>query len=140
MGKLHWSPWMTLELGRSQERLVAKTTGTGEEAYAWQPAADMVETAHDYRITVELPGFGRDEVTVEARGRFLLVQGERFFNKDADEVFQVLERSYGPFSRRFELPKDVSRAGITAVMKDGLLLIILPKARPECLRRRICIS
>lgn len=140
MAKLHWSPWMTLELGRSSERLVAKTTVSAEGAYAWAPAADMVETAREYRITVELPGLCREDVAVEARGRYLVVQGERRFAKEEAEVFQVLERSYGPFSRRFELPKDVSRNEIAAFMKDGLLVIVLPKARPECLRRRICIS
>jgi HSP20 family protein len=142
MAKLHWTPWMALaELGREPDRLAGQETASRDGSYAWIPVADVVETAADFRVTLELPGVSRQDVTVEARGRFLVIQGERRFEKDvAGGLYQVLERSYGSFFRRFALPKGVARSEITAVMKDGLLLVVMPKVRPERLRRRIAIS
>jgi len=142
MAKLHWTPWMALsELGRDAERMVEESSGAKECAYVWQPVADMVETPAEYRVTLELPGVERRDVTVEIRGRYLVVAGERHFEKEADGgLYQMLERSYGPFARRFPLPRGVARAEITAVMKDGLLVVAVPKVRPERLHRRIPIN
>jgi HSP20 family protein len=129
------------ELGRETERLGQETAGTGECAYAWQPVADVVETAAELRVTLELPGVAREDVAVEARGRFLVISGERRFERDGDGgLYQVMERSYGPFARRFALPRGLARGEITAVMKDGLLTVVVPKVRPERLRRRIPIN
>ena len=142
MAKLHWSPWMALsEMRAEAEGLVGDPAANRDAAYAWQPVADVVETAEEFRVVLELPGVARKEVTVEARGRFLVVEGQRAFEKETvSGVYQVLERTYGPFCRRFALPKGISRAEITAVMKDGVLLVLVPKVRPERLRRRIPIS
>lgn len=140
MAELHWTPWMALAaLGRETDRLFEETSVPRDGSYAWIPVADMVETAEEYRVTLELPGVAREDVTVEARGRYLVVQGERRFGRAAaGGLYQVLERSYGPFCRRFVLPKGVASSGIEAVMKDGLLVITLPKVRPE--RRRIRVG
>ncbi len=142
MAKLHWNSWMALsELSREAEQVAEEPAAPKERGYTWSPAADVVETADGFRITLELPGVAREDVAVEARGRFLVVHGERRFEKDVcGGLYQVLERSYGPFLRRFSLPKGVSRADIGAVMKDGLLVVTVPKVRPERLHRRIPIS
>lgn len=142
MAKLQWTPWMALtEMRAEAQALVGETDGKKEAAYAWQPVADVLETAGEFRVVLELPGVCRDAVSVEARGRYLVVEGQRTFDKEAGSgVYQVLERSYGPFCRRFVLPKGVSRSEIAAVMKDGVLVVTLPKVRPEHLRRRIPIS
>ena len=143
MAKLHWTPWMALaEIeGRTECGLDQIAQGSRDCAPVWQPAADLVETEDAFRVTLELPGVAREDVAVEVRGRELLIQGLRRFEKDCrGEVYHALERSYGPFARVFELPKGVSRADVTAVMKDGLLDVRLPKLGPERLRRRIPIS
>ncbi|EHJ47719.1 heat shock protein Hsp20 [Solidesulfovibrio carbinoliphilus subsp. oakridgensis] len=142
MAKLHWTPWMALsELRVEPERMAAEAAVPKEAGYVWQPAADVVETPVDFRVMLELPGVCREDVTVEARGRYLVIQGDRPFARDAGEgLYQVLERSYGPFSRRFALPRGVARSEIRAVMKDGLLVIVVPKVGPERLHRRIPIS
>ena len=143
MGKLHWTPWMALaEIGNEAARMMDEAAaGPRECAFAWQPAADVVETADEFRVTLELAGVAREDVAVEIQGRELLIQGSRRFEKDVrGGLYQMLERSYGPFARSFALPKGVSRTEITAVLKDGLLVVCLPKVRPERLHRRIPIS
>ena len=143
MAKLHWTPWMALaEIGNEAGRMMEEAAaGARDCAYAWQPVADVVETDAEFRVTLELAGVAREDVAVEIQGRELLIQGSRRFEKDVrGGLYQMLERSYGPFARSFALPKGVSRTEIAAVMKDGLLVVRLPKVRPERLHRRIPIS
>ncbi len=142
MAKLHWTPWMALaELRSESERMTPEAAAPRETGYAWQPTADVLETPYDFRVTLELPGVAREDVTVEAKGRYLVIEGLRVFAREAEDgLYQVLERSYGPFARRFALPKGVARSEIRAVMKDGLLVVVVPKVGPERLHRRIPIS
>jgi HSP20 family protein len=141
MAKLHWTPWMALaELAPERGQMPEETAAPKEGGYAWTPVADVVETPEEFRVTLELSGVTRDEVTVEARGRFLVIQGERRMGLDPGGVYQVMERCYGSFSRRFALPRGVSRHDITAVMKDGLLCVTVQKPGPEQLHRRIPIG
>lgn len=140
MAKLHWTPWMALAELAPDRGPMDESTAPKECGYAWTPAADVVETPDEFRVTLELAGVTRDAVTVEVRGRFLVIQGERCMGPDPGGVYQVMERSYGPFSRRFALPQGVSRYEIEAVMKDGLLCVTIQKARPERLHRRIPIG
>jgi HSP20 family protein len=147
MAKLNWNPWVGLdevkdELGRiisqASGRPVKRATETG---YLWTPAADILETPTAIVIRVELAGIDRDEVAIEARGHSVWVYGERHFDKDLHGgVYQALERSYGPFARRFPLPTGVDRQGIGATFAGGLLEIVIPKTRPRPSRRRIPIE
>lgn len=150
MAKLNWTPWMGLsDIKAELEQAMADAARSGRapermrgKAYLWTPAADVLETARDYVLTVELPGVARENVAVEVKHRTLWIYGERRFAKlrEDDGVYHALERSYGPFARRFVLPKGVDRAAVKAVFKEGLLEITVPKERPEESRRRIEIS
>jgi HSP20 family protein len=150
MAKLNWNPWMGLaDVKAELDRVMAQAMregkspgGLSEKAYFWTPAADVLETPGTYVITVELAGVEREDVAVEVRAKSLWVYGERRFEKrcDCEGVYISLERSYGPFARRFGLPKGVDRGGVAAVFRNGLLEITLPKEAREPRRRRIVIS
>jgi HSP20 family protein len=97
---------------------------------AWVPPADAYETADGFVVEVELPGVRDGEVEVHATECDLVVRGERR-PEDSSRPgrFLRMERSFGPFgcSFRFETPVDASR--VEARLEDGLLLVVLPKAR-----------
>lgn len=149
MAKLNWNPWMGLaDMKAELERVMTEAARRGrapsavsDKAYFWAPSADVLETADAFVITVELPGVERDDVAVEVKTRTLWVYGERRFVKlcEGEGVYHSLERSYGPFARRFNLPKGVDRGAVRAVFKNGLLEITLPKECQEARCRRIQI-
>ncbi len=149
MAKLNWNPWMGLaDMKAELERVLTEAARKGrgpkavsDKAYFWAPAADVLETSDGFIITVELPGVEREDVAVEVKTGTLWVYGERRFDKlcETEGVYHALERSYGPFARRFTLPKGVDRAGVSAVFKNGLLQITLPKECREHRCRRIQI-
>lgn len=143
MGKLQWMPWMALAgVARAAQGLSEVSTAPGECGYAWTPAADVVETALGFRVIMELPGVAREAVHVEAKGRCLVISGERCPAHETDDegVYQLMERSYGPFLRRFVLPHDVAPQAVEAVLKDGVLTVLVRKALPESRHRRIPID
>lgn len=143
MAKLNWHPWMGLgDLRQRMDQLADEIINRhpqadGDKAYIWQPRADMVETPDEVVVSVELPGVRLADVQVESRQRELWIFGERRFEKDARDqsVYHALERSYGPFARRFPLPKGVERSGIRAELRDGVLTVTLPKKLPPEPRR-----
>jgi len=104
----------------------------------WCPLADVYETANAFVIHVELPGLRENEIDLRADGGELTIRGERRVAGPAQpESFHRMERSYGPFSRSFQLPAEIDPNAITARLTDGLLHVELSKAkRPRARRRR----
>ena len=142
MGKLQWIPWMTLaDLDQAVKRLPDADLAAGENGYTWTPAADVVETADAFTVTLELPGVAREAVNVVAKGCTLVVTGMRCAqNEPGEGAYLVMERSYGPFARRFTLPRDCVAQSIEAVLRDGVLTVTVHKVLPACRHRRIPIG
>jgi HSP20 family protein len=93
------------------------------------PAADIVEDKDRFFVKVELPGIRKEDVRVAVHNNMLTISGEkkREFEDKGDTAHRV-ERSYGVFSRTFELPGVVDHSGIKADYKDGILTLEIPKS------------
>jgi molecular chaperone IbpA len=87
----------------------------------------------EYRITMAVAGFTRDEVKIELNGDALTVTGEKVAG---DKASQFLHRGIAArtFSRRFQLAEHVEVKG--ADMTDGLLHVDLVRNVPERLKPR----
>ena len=100
---------------------------------------DIRETENAYILDAELPGFSKEDIHAEVRNGYLTIHAEhKSENEEKDEKNNYIrrERSYGSFSRSFDL-QGIKSDEITASYKDGVLSLILPKAetRPEEGRR-----
>jgi HSP20 family protein len=49
----------------------------------------------------------------------------------SDGQFHTMERSSGHFTRRMKLPESVDKDAIQAEFRDGVLRVVLPKAKPK---------
>jgi len=135
MGKGEWNPWRGLDEFREQmDRMVdaarqgQRPVGVPASGYVWMPLADIVETAQALVVRVELPGIAPEQVLVEIADGALVVRGERPADCDeAETAYHLLERAHGPFARRFPLPEDTDGAGISAVLREGLLTVTVPR-------------
>ena len=59
----------------------------------------------------------------------LTIEGEKRSDSESkEENPQWTERRYGKFSRSFNLPSEVDAGKVSAVYKDGVLKLALPKA------------
>jgi HSP20 family protein len=110
------------------EDLMDETSKNGLIPSAWRPMTDIYETKESYVFKVELPGFKKEDIKVEFSGDTLTLRGERKQEEETkNENLHRLERSYGLFERSFTIPKNVDAKKIDASLKDGILVLTIPK-------------
>lgn len=104
------------------------------------PPFDVKETADTFVFLVDLPGMAQDELAIDLRPNRLTVSGDRKAEKLGEgENYYALERTFGAFTRSFKLPDGIDSNAVSAIMKDGVLTVNLPKYH-ETLPLRIPIS
>ncbi len=104
------------------------------------PAADAYETADEFVVELEVPGFDEKELSVEVFDNTLKVSGERTETTGgADKTFRLRERLERRFERRLDLPREADTEHITAVFEKGVLQVHVPK-RQMASRHKVEIS
>ena len=90
---------------------------------------DIRDNGESYMLEAELPGFKKEEITVNIEGDTLTIRAERSESteeKDGKGNFVKRERSYGGFSRSFDMT-GIRVEDISAAYEDGILKLTLPK-------------
>ena len=101
------------------------------------PALEMTESDEAYKLTAELPGIDAANVEVTVAEGVLTITGEKKEEREEKEKnYYFSERSYGSFQRSLQLPSDAAADKITAMSKDGVLTITLPKDEKANARKR----
>lgn len=93
----------------------------------FSPEVDVLSDGDDIVLRADLPGVTNDDIKLEAEGNQLFLTGERAENKPENSAYIRVERSNGKFARTFTLPPTVDISKISAVFKDGVLEVRLPK-------------
>jgi len=109
---------------------------TGLSNSVGSPAVNVYETKDEYVFQTELPGWRRDEVSINFENQTLTVSGQHDLMADDDRQYHRVEGFYGQFTRSFTLPTLVDFDHVEAELKDGILTIHLPK-REEAKPRQI---
>jgi HSP20 family protein len=135
MALVRWQPFHELE--DIQARLNRLFSGMGlstsrDESVsftAWAPAVDIEESDKEYLVKADLPEVKKEDVKVTVEEGVLTIEGERRQEKEEkNKRFHKIERAYGKFVRRFELPAEVDGAKVQADFKEGVLNVHLPKS------------
>jgi HSP20 family protein len=93
------------------------------------PLVNIYEDHDVYTIRAELPGLTSENLEITAKGKSLVISGERKISPKGENArFHRRERQAGTFSRTIALPVDLEVGKIEAHMKDGILTIQAPKA------------
>ena len=147
MALARWTPYRDMMSVRDEmNRVLNEVFGRGandESAWSsgtWSPPVDIYETDDALVMKAELPGFSKDEISIELKENTLLVRGER---KREDEVkegsYHRMERVYGAFQRSFLLPTTVDQEKVKASYKDGILELRFAKVQ-AAQPKRIAVS
>jgi HSP20 family protein len=109
---------------------------------AFLPPADVNENAGELVIRVELPGVRKNEVAVFVQGENIEVVGEKKRDSCGSDIsFLCLERTFGSFRRVFETTGCLNMGLVKAVLKDGVLVLVIPKCEEQRgKRRRITVA
>lgn len=142
-----WESWSVAECLR--EALQCSDAGIASMAalqskcgIQFLPVADVIEYADKIEIVVELPGLQHEAVMLEVHDTELFICGERMRREEETATtYHVLECSQGLFARRFVVPDEFDPQAAVARMKDGLLVIHVPRRTNEqSTYRKIIVS
>ena len=81
----------------------------------------------------ELPGFNKEDITVDISGTSLTLKAEHSENndeKDKNGKYIRRERSYGSYQRSFDIT-GIDADNIHADYRNGVLIMTLPKKKPD---------
>jgi len=102
------------------------------------PLVDVEETDESYVLEVELPGVRRDDVDLELdHGRLRLTAERR--ERERVGLLRHRTRTTGRYSMAVTLPGPVDDGAVSAVLRHGLLTVVIPKTE-RARRRRIPIG
>jgi HSP20 family protein len=108
----------------------------------WAPPLEVFERNNTFFVRIDLPGLKKEDVKIEITHDELTIEGERKFEKEEDQdYFYRVERVYGKFYRRLEIPDHVKAEGAVATFKEGVLEITMPAIPvPEVTKRTVEIK
>lgn len=113
-----------------QAREKVEVTGQAEgtrNVPVYVPAVDIYESADALTLVADMPGVSPENVTIDVKENQLMLRGTVALEGEKEHVlFQ--EYGVGDYSRQFTLGKAIDQAKIEATMKDGVLVVKLPKA------------
>ena len=97
---------------------------------AERPAAfrtDIQDLGDHFLLEADLPGFQKEEISLDLKGDVLTVTAHHQEEKEAHTGrYLCRERRYGDFARSFDV-SSVQQRAITASYENGVLKLVLPK-------------
>lgn len=95
---------------------------------------DIVEKDGHFEMTIELPGYKKEDIQASVKDGYLNISASRESEKnDDDEEGKVIrrERYFGSCKRTYYVGENVTDADIKASFENGELKLIIPKKVEE---------
>ncbi|GAB4571968.1 MAG: hypothetical protein Kow0077_10020 [Anaerolineae bacterium] len=103
----------------------------------WHPPTDVYRIDDQLVVVIEIAGMREDDFQIVLQQRQLVVSGtRRHLNEhgEQDLAYHQMEIARGAFRTIIQLPWNVDRHNISAVYRDGLLKIVLPRQESTSIR------
>jgi HSP20 family protein len=94
----------------------------------FMPPTDIYETQDSIVLLVEMPGVALDGVDITLERRVLTIHGHAPEQEHKGYRQVYAEYADGDYERVFTLSEDIDRDRIEAVVSNGVLRLVLPKA------------
>lgn len=93
---------------------------------------DITEKDGKYILEADLPGFKKEDISVDIDKDCLTVTAEHKSEEKDENADSYIrrERYYGSYTRSFNV-KGIDTEAITAAYNDGVLTLTMPKKEPE---------
>lgn len=91
---------------------------------------DVRETENTYELDIDLPGFKKDEISIDLKDGYLSISAAKGLDRDQEDKkgkYIRHERYAGACSRSFFVGEGVEPKDVSAKFEDGILKISLPK-------------
>ena len=107
-------------------------------SFMLSPKVDVTQTDEGWEIAAELPGVDQEDIDLRLDGDLLTISGEKR-DERKDDKNRFVERSYGSFTRSFQLPFTPDADRVEADCDKGVLRIRVPKSAQQDKSKRISI-
>ena len=104
---------------------------------------DVRETDNSYELDIDLPGFKKDEISVQLDNGYLSISASKGLDKDEENKngkYIRRERYAGAMNRTFYVGDNLTQQDIQAKFEDGILKISVPKAAQKELPKHTTIA
>lgn len=104
---------------------------------------DIRETEDTYELDIDLPGFKKDEISLDLKDGYLSISACKSLDKSEEDKkgkYIRQERYAGACSRSFYVGEQVKPEDVSAKFEDCILKISMPKMDKKELPRRSAIA
>ena len=124
----------TKELQKTGTGAVVQTERT-RERQVFSPRADVYETGEEIVVMADMPGVQEGSVDITLQKSVLTIQGK--VETPTHEGYRLAYGEFedGDYQRSFALSEGVDRDRIEATVSDGVLRLVLPKAKEAAARK-----
>jgi len=96
------------------------------------PPMDVADLGDRYEMHLEMPGIPKDNINIEVTQNTVEISAQYEESKEEkDKNWLRRERSSTQFYRTLELPEELKTDNIDAELKEGILILKLPKAKSK---------
>jgi len=120
---------MSKELQAKDKMEVAAKTEQTRNRPVFVPAVDIFESEEALTLTADMPGVEKDGLFIDLKDNTLSLRGQTRETPDDGRTLLYQEYREGDYYRQFSLSDAIDQDNITASLKDGVLTLLLPKAR-----------
>ena len=101
----------------------------GAEVEEFLPPVDIFEDGESLVIKAEIPGIKKEDIQIDLTPDSITISGKKGAEEKVEQKdYLRYERSFGSFTRRFELPVETMSEKARASFKDGVLEVRIPKS------------
>ena len=118
---------------REHQTVAQAEPARNRKVYA--PHVDIYESQEGFTLFADMPGVNENSVNVMLEKNELTLYGAVNFQPPKGYQRAHAEYDIGDYQRAFVLSDEVDREGISATVKDGVLRLALPKAKPAKARK-----
>jgi HSP20 family protein len=95
------------------------------------PKVNVYEYDDTIGIVAEIPGLDKKNVSVDVEDQVLTISGDKhgFDTRGGKCITRELKQS--AFKRSFNLGEHLDGTDVSAIFKDGMLEVLIPKVEPE---------
>ena len=93
------------------------------------PRVDLVESAENFQLFVEMPGIDENSVDVSLEKGVLTAQGDVDMSVPGGYEAVCGDLNGRHYERSFKLSEGIDQDGIDATVKNGVLVVVLPKTQ-----------
>lgn len=92
------------------------------------PRADIFERQNDIVVMADMPGVDEGSIDITVEKNVLSIHGSVQPETPTNHSLTYCEYTIADYQRKFVLPNEVDRDGISASLKNGVLKLLLPKS------------